>query len=413
MQLDALPGLLVGRFRGIEFHVPDTSTEAGRRVVETLFPGIDAAAYDDYGRAPNTVSLDGFVIGDDYQSKGKALEAAFNTAGPATLTHPWLGPMTVIVEDVAQISFSDRELRMVRFSVTFKRMQGGSGLTGASLGVSGLIASISAVVSAASGLSAAVGSQTMSAVRSSATLRTARMLSQFAAAIPAPQNSVRAMPRMRAALSGSVYTPEALDGTVVTASAILAETASVPAVASHDGQPPDVPAPTALMSIAASMAERLAGDLDSAPADADISLLAGSAAHFLAQAASQSLYADYPSRNDAVVLRTRLYTAIDAVCDALEPPDGSSAYYRQRAALGRSMRDLQAQLMADINQTIGRLPAVVTFRPERDCDAWLIAAHLYGDTPARIEEAYADIVRRNRPRHPAMISSDQVEVLEP
>ena len=413
MQLDALPGLLVGRYRGIEFHVPDTSTEAGRRVVETLFPGIDAAAYDDYGRAPNAISLDGFIIGDDYQAKGKALAAAFNTAGPATLIHPWLGPMSVIVEDTAQISYSDRELRMVRFSVTFKRVSGGAGLGGASLGISSLVSSISGVISAASGLSSAVGVQTMSAVRSSATLRTARLLSVFANAVPAPQNSARAMPRLKAALSGTAYAPDALDAAVVNASGILAEAALIPAVAFYNGQLPDVPASTALMSIAASMAERLAGDLSAAPADADMALLASSAAHFLAQAASQSLYADYPSRNDAIALRSRLYGAIDAVCDALEPSGGSAAYYAERSALGRSLRDLQAQLMADISQTIGRLPAVVVFNPERDTDAFLLAAHLYGDTPARIEEAYADIVRRNRPRHPAILPAGQIEVLEP
>lgn len=413
MAIDALPGLLAGRFRGIEFHVPDTSTEAGRRVVETLFPGIDAAAYDDYGRAPNAVSIDGFVIGDDYQAKGKALQDAFNTAGPATLIHPWLGPMTVIVEDTAQISFSDRELRMVRFSVTFKRIQAGLGLGSIGSGIPGLVSAISAVVSAASGLSAGVASQTMSAVRSSATLRTARMLAQFAGAVPAPQNSARAMPRLKAVLAGTLYAPDVLDATVVKASGILAEAALTPAVASHSGQASETAASTALMSIAASMAERLAGDLSNAPAEADMALLSSSAAHFLAQAASQSLYADYPSRNDAIALRSRLYAAIDAVCDALEPAGGSAAYYAERSGLGRSLRDLQARLMADINQTIGRLPAVVIFTPERDTDALLIAAHLYGDTPARIEEAYADIVTRNRPRHPALLQAGQIEVLEP
>ncbi len=33
-----LPGLLPGRYRGITFHVPNTSIDAGRRVVEYLFP---------------------------------------------------------------------------------------------------------------------------------------------------------------------------------------------------------------------------------------------------------------------------------------------------------------------------------------------------------------------------------------
>ncbi len=70
-----LPGLLPGRYRGITFHVPNTSIDAGRRVVEYLFPGVDPASYDDFGKMPGVVYLSGLIISDDYREQARALEA--------------------------------------------------------------------------------------------------------------------------------------------------------------------------------------------------------------------------------------------------------------------------------------------------------------------------------------------------
>ncbi|MCM0751948.1 hypothetical protein DEA98_13705 [Brucella pseudogrignonensis] len=70
----------------------------------TCFPGIDVAAYDDMGLAPAVIQLDGLIVSDSYIVSAKALQAAFETPGPGTLVHPWLGPMQVILEETAEIS---------------------------------------------------------------------------------------------------------------------------------------------------------------------------------------------------------------------------------------------------------------------------------------------------------------------
>uniref|UniRef100_UPI000A46C0B7 DNA circularization N-terminal domain-containing protein n=1 Tax=Mesorhizobium sp. 1M-11 TaxID=1529006 RepID=UPI000A46C0B7 len=120
-----LPGCLPASFRGVSFFVPDTSTEPGRRVAEALFPGLDRAAYDDFGLSPAVITVDGFMVGDDYIIQARALEAAFERPGPGTLIHPWLGGMTVILEEPGTISFSASELRVARFSASFKRVSSG------------------------------------------------------------------------------------------------------------------------------------------------------------------------------------------------------------------------------------------------------------------------------------------------
>ncbi|ANM05224.1 Mu-like prophage DNA circulation protein [Rhizobium phaseoli] len=413
MQLDSiswvLPGLLPGSFRGITFHVPDASSDVGRRVVEYLFPGVDAADYDDFGRAPGVVSFSGLIVGDDYRAQAIALQAAFETAGPATLIHPWLGPMTVIAEEPAQIYFSDRELRVLRFSATVKRIDASiSAIVG---GISGLSEAIGSVTAAASALAAGVSS-ILSATRSKAVSRSHRILTSTAAALTAPAGSARALPRIKAAIAAATPAdPVALDNLVMAAAAVIGEYAETPAVSpAATSTTAEQPTSLALMDLGISFAEQLVGAVSDAPADADRALLLASSSQFLAATASQSAFADYASRQEAQAFRARATVAIDTLTDTLESFSGS-AFDVQSTTLRRGARDLQAALIADINETIGRLPAVVIFRNDRPLDAWLLAQHVFGDTPQLIEAGYREIVARNKPRHPSALPAGGVEVL--
>lgn len=160
---DLLPGLLPASFRGVQFHMPDASTEVGRRVVVTLFPGIDAPAFDDLGQHAGPIWVTGILLGDDYVAQALALQAAIQTAGPGTLLHPWLGEMSVVVADPAQIRFSTRALRLVTFDVSFLRADIGSFPIISTL--SGLLASIASLASLPATLvSLAVGTATLSLI---------------------------------------------------------------------------------------------------------------------------------------------------------------------------------------------------------------------------------------------------------
>ncbi|MFN3362718.1 MAG: DNA circularization N-terminal domain-containing protein, partial [Allorhizobium sp.] len=140
--LDALPGLVPGSYRGRTLHFLDTSSEHGRRVLEYLFPGADAPAYDDFGLLPSVLTIDALVIGDDYKVQVKSLQRAFETPGPGQLMHPWLGPMSVILEEPASIAFSVRELRVARINVRLKRVQIGGGVGQVLSGLVGGVASL-------------------------------------------------------------------------------------------------------------------------------------------------------------------------------------------------------------------------------------------------------------------------------
>ena len=148
-----MPGLVEGSYRGITFHAPTSATRPGRRIAEVLLPGVDDAAYDDNGRAPQEVSIEGLIVGDDYLARAAALEAAFETPGPAMLTHPFRGPMLVILAEPAYVNYSEQELRVLRFSARFKRVSGSfnAGLSG----LFGIASMVTAIVSLVTALSSA------------------------------------------------------------------------------------------------------------------------------------------------------------------------------------------------------------------------------------------------------------------
>jgi hypothetical protein len=317
--------------------------------------------------------------------------------------------MTVIMEQPAQISFSDRELRLFRFSASFKIVPnaGGSVLGG----ISGLASAISAITLAASALAAVVGT-VMSATRGKAVTRSTRIVTATIGGLSAPAGSARAVPQLKTAIAAtSPATPADFDALMTSTAALLNPDVSTPAVAAAADAPViDDATPTSLIGLGMTIVETLTAANADAPADADRALLLSSAAQFFAATASQSTYADYSSSQEATAFRARTTDAADALADALEGIS-TPGFLSASSDLRRSTRDLQSALIGDINQVIGRLPAVRSFATNRPTDAWLLAQYIYGDTPSQIEAAYADIVARNNPRHPAALPAGSVEVL--
>ncbi len=409
---DVLPGLLPASYRGISFHVPDTSTQVGRRVAEHLFPGIDQAAYDDFGLATQTIQVEGLIVSDSYIAQAQALKAAFETPGPGTLIHPWLGPMQVIMEETAEISFAAHELRVVRFSATFKRYNG-MVLSGFASTASALIGAALSLVSLAASLTTSTSRRTLSRLRTDATQRTARQIVSYW-----QSSAGRASALIAAALPQTLpATPEALSSAASAVTDMIVNL--VPDLA---GTPAVAPAAEATSSSTGLSARQaldinasagaafvvLAGDTVSRP---DTVLLAGTAGDALAKAGQLAAYVDFDSRAEASALRDSLVGQLDAYTDLLSSLSDSD-FAAEASATIRATRDVRLCLIADINEAIGRLPASRIIETDRPTDAFQIANHLYGDDPSAIEDGYLSIIERNRPRHPARIPAGRVEVTE-
>ncbi len=412
MRLDSLnsaEGLLPGVYRGIPISIVDVSSDHGRRVLEYLFPGVDPAAYDDFGVGPSGISIEALYVGDDYRAHAKLLAKAFETPGPALLIHPWLGPMQVIMEEPAQIRFSERELRVLRISARFKRtpMISFAGFAG------GLLpAALSGFVATLTSLATSIGVTVISSARTAATIRSRRITHSVVDTITARPDARSAVSQIRSALAASSpSSPVMFDTWASSAAMIVAQTIEVPAVAPATTIATSTPSAQALMSAGLAIASGLLKEATEAPSAIDALLLAGAAGQFIAATAEQSSYADFVSRQEALRYRAAMTTALASLVDQVEQqaPDTIQAV---SSALSSSARSLTAAIVSDLNEVIGRLPAVRRLSVDRDTDAWLVAQHLAGDTPALLEAVYADIVARNDPPHPARLAAGDIEFLE-
>lgn len=97
--------LLPASFRGVPFEVTSGSLRAGRRTVVHEYPQRDKPYVEDLGKATRQITIEAFVVGDDYIARGTALLAEIEKPGSGTLVHPWLGEMTVTVTSVSELRF--------------------------------------------------------------------------------------------------------------------------------------------------------------------------------------------------------------------------------------------------------------------------------------------------------------------
>lgn len=408
--LNAIPGCLPGQYRGIAINVLDTSSEVGRRVLEYLFPGVDQAAYDDFGLLPAAIDVEAFILADDYRAQAKRLQTVFETPGTGLLIHPWLGPMTVIMEEPARISFSSRELRMVRISARFKRVAPSIGSISLG-GFASLLSAIANVVSAASALAASVASVALTLSIASSVRRSRRVITAAAAAVQPARGTSEAVTAIRSALAASApEAPADLDSWVVASVAPLQAVQEVAAVAPAAIEMTATNA-QGLMTIGLLMAEALTIEAAEAPATTDTVLLLTAATQFWAASAVQVPYADYASSQEAITFRSTYAKRAARLVEQLEDI-GTSTYQAETSDLIRSLASSSAEIVSYLNEVIGELPAIQTYRTSSPVDAWSLAQHIAGDDPSRIEEVYADIVARNDPRHPSYIDKTRIEVRE-
>lgn len=141
---------------------------------------------------------------------------------------------------------------------------------------------------------------------------------------------------------------------------------------------------------------------------ADRAILTGSAARFLALAGEAIGFSRFDNRSEAGRVRFEILAAADAVTSAIEPLT-ETVYAGEASDLTRAVSALSSASAHDINEIIGRLPRLLSIVRERPTDAFALAHHLFGDDPSLVEAAYEDIVRRNRPRHPALMPPGRYE----
>ena len=398
-----LPGLLTASWRGVEFHVPDLTTPAGRRVQQVTFPGSDIPAYQDLGLHLGPVAVTGLLGGDDWQGQARALKQAFDQPGPGTLVHPWLGAAQMVLIEPVEIVTRTDQLRVVFFQASFAPFQPGSGLGGGDT-LGPLIGAATSLLSLAGALMSRSFSFPMAASR----------FGDLAARIGGTIASLNG----GAALASRGLLP-AIPAAPDAASAADWTRATMTAIG-QAGAPPATPAigpgPLGRTSgpvIAPRVATRLLIDLSAAigapgPDDAARAQAVSARATALGAAVTPLTAIPYESRQEARRWRTLMVEALDQA--RIAATIGSAAPDEARAVFA-GLTDLKRAVAADIDERIGRLPSVLTVETPARVSAWLIAQHVQGDDPQKLAACYDDLVVRNKLRHPAGAGPGPIETL--
>lgn len=108
-----------GSFRGAEFNVETTEDSHGRRQVTHEYPSLDKPYTEDLGRRYDEFTVEGYVIGPDYQIARDALiKACRDEIGPGILVHPYRGELSVTCRGL-RVRESSKEGGMAIVTMTF------------------------------------------------------------------------------------------------------------------------------------------------------------------------------------------------------------------------------------------------------------------------------------------------------
>jgi prophage DNA circulation protein len=413
-----LDDLFPAAYRGIPFEMPDVREETGRRVVRFLFPGRDDTVHEDLGALDGPIFVTGFVIGEDYVRRAERLRAAFRTPGPGLLTHPWLGDIEVILAEPAEISFSDREIRLARFTASFEPYIESPPAPLDTLGQ--LFALLDAVREGARSLLRFIFAPVrlaLSVVRAAAGFANG-MVGLYRSTIGAVRGLIGPPAQLEASFTGLLAVGSLrIDGSYgatlaarIEAPGAIIRAAALPrlnpAVGGFGGNLTAAPLveTAAATRLLLSVASGLRVDT-TAPAG----LRLAARALVLADAVQLGVQVPFASRGEALAMRALLDGALqllatDAAAAAVTDPAFAGGLWQGVAAL-------RAGLAQDMSERIGRLPAVETLALPVAAPTWLVAHHLAGDAPGQVVAQYQDLVTRNRPARPARLPAGGVEVL--
>lgn len=105
-------------FRGVPFYVDSSQKTGGRRIQFHEFPDRDSPYAEDLGRVGKTYKIDGHILGDEYDQLKKQLIEAVDKDGPGELIHPYYGTLNVQV-GAFSVDEDTREGRIARVSFQF------------------------------------------------------------------------------------------------------------------------------------------------------------------------------------------------------------------------------------------------------------------------------------------------------
>lgn len=382
--------LIAASFRGVPFFVQRSERTGGRRTVTHEFPLRDEPYIEDLGRAAATFAVEGYVIGDDYLQQKAALLEALETAGAGELVHPYWGTHQAICDGSLRVSETRRDGGMALFTVVFLRVSSSSApppISEPDLAAQTLVAADAAQVATAEelGTTYTVGGEPafalegLTAYLEAVAASLLALLKPLASSAQETAELAKQADDLIDAAASLIQTPGDMLDAVVAAIATMQESAAVPA-----------------RSLVEALLELYSADEPTAPTGTTATrdteranltaLQAALQRTFAIEAARAIVSADYETHGDATA-------DAGAVADALEEQAAVADDVAYPALVNLRARVLRA---VPGNAVLARL--VELDRPTA-LPSLLLSYQLYGSL-----DGDADIVARNRVRHPAFLA---------
>lgn len=397
-------------FRGVPFQVDGHDADYGRRQVTHEYPQRDEPYTEDLGRKARTFSIDGYLIGADYDLDRDKLRAACELAGPGELVHPYLGSMDVVCTGL-KLRESTKEGRFCAVTITFTE-------AGKAQYPSSGNDAVSAVTKAASGVKSASGGSFLgkfltkgypSFVIDAAAGRITSLTGLLgklpvnplaeAQAVADFFQRVRTLESNATALVGS---PEDMLAQITVLLGGIGDvfgtrSESVLRLVRSDAATPYTGTTKTPSRVQERVNHAAIGGLVRQVAVAEQARVAVLKVEDVSSLAGGTGTSGYATREEAISARDELADALDV---EMEDPATSTEVYQALSAL-------RAEVVRGIPGPDLRLPSVATVTPRATQPSLVMAYQLYADA-SRGDE----IAARNRSRHPGFITGGQpIEVL--
>lgn len=377
-----------GSFRGVPFFIDAADSAFGRRIVSHEFPQVEAPFVEDLGRKARSFTVECYVLGDDYLADRDLLLAALEKKGSGPLVHPYYGRITVHAEAV-KVRDTSAETRIARFQITFVE-SGETVLPQVSDDTVAVVKSsalatkskIKAAFTAVYDFAGLPYAQTQSVLSTLQQASTA--IGDAQGALNKVSDFAKNLQDIGGALSQLVQDAELLADTFMDliGFGLLDEDQNADEI-------PDLRESFKGLSALYDYAPTLSAP--SASSDAFDELIKLAAINTTGYITSQI---EYDSVDEAYLYRDQIFAALDAMALTVTDDEVFGA-----------LTDLRASIQKDIDARAATLARVVEYSSPQPLPALVISYQLYGNI-----DQEADIIARNKIRHPGFVSGAGVPI---
>ncbi|MCA3366171.1 MAG: DNA circularization N-terminal domain-containing protein [Roseomonas sp.] len=402
-----------GALRGLLFYVQSSEENSTRRWVTHEFPGRDEPWHEDLGQKTRSFSIEGLLVGPDVVLQSRAFARAAADPEPATLLHPWLGAMRVVVLD-CRISHDVNQARVARVSL---RVEKAGTKPAPVLGLD----SLGGVLDAADRLLTTA----QSAYAEYRFMRAAAdfIIQSFKASVMGIAGAIEGALSNAGLVGGAASSVSALAS--VNDAALVSDTAVPLAVASAARDVSALAGGRAALTRGADAApqgafaaldalnaqELVKAPIGAATTPARQQLAAASeglavlaAVIFAGEFARAAAAVPWASRDEAMAARDKVSDALAAAADRVAAAGWDAVWQRLVA--------LRAASAADLAERAAPLPRIKRLELPGVMPATLIAYRLDGDSLSDVFGRGAALSARNRVRHPGFVpAGSPIEVL--